>query len=1044
MRNYTLSPTFITRSPLLSLNHYIAKVLTSNDLSELKLAYQDPIVQQALFLASPVLLEENRKWQLGEVTGSDESRLAQALWRYLLRMSSRCTPFGLFAGVSVGNWANENKVRTAQYAAHQAHTRLDMEYLGALSQQLSQQPDIRAALRFYPNNSLYSNGEKLRYVDYHYDKKRRVHQIVGIDDSEYVQAVLTRAATGALPSELAQVLVSEEISYEEALAFIEEMIDSQVLISELDPTTTTTSPSPSQGGEYQQDSQLTGKLIGDLKENIDYLLNPKHFQFPPSDNFKEKLTKIGVPYELSRLFQTDLEKNTSICHLDKKIAGSLRRGISLLNRLGSKPQETTMSKFAAAFSERYESEELPLLEVLDVETGIGYVQRGDTQGDINPLVDNLMIGVEGDGNSKIDWNEKQAFLFKKLLVAHQEKAYETTITFQEIEKFEEHWDDVAPSLSVMFSPLSNGDVILENAGSRATRLLGRFTTMSAEIHDWCATIAAAEQAATPNAIIAEIVHLPENRVGNILMRTTFRPYEIPYLAQSSVAEDFQIPLQDLMLSVRGDEVILRSKRLNKRIIPALGNAHNYSYNALPVYHFLCDLQSHKERSGFGFYWGNLSNQFKFLPRVRYENLILHRATWQFKKTDYELLTKSKNDELMQNVAAFRQQWNMPERVLMVQGDNELLIDFRHELSVQTLVQEIKNLSNITLAEFLFDEQNALVQDEQGCNYTNECVAVFLKEKVESEKAGEKEREKEKRVERENINNLNLINSTNNLNRSFSTGSEWLYFKIYCGAATADELLCSYIFPVIQAMEDEGLLEKWFFIRYADPKNHLRIRFRLSNKKHLGAVTQAFYDALEMPLAQKQIWKLQTDTYEREIERYGAATMELSETLFCIDSNATLDLLSNLEHFQSDYRWLYAMISIDALFNAFDYSLSQKTRLMEHLKTAFAKEHGMNKHLRKQLNEKYATFDTSIKTLFLAEAEDDNLAFLQRHAALKQADFTPIALKIKQLCNENQLNDLLGSYIHMMLNRLFKSKQRTYEMVVYDFVYKNYQRMGFVK
>ncbi len=611
----------------------------------------------------------------------------------------------------------------------------------------------------------------------------------------------------------------------------------------------------------------------------------------------------------------------------------------------------------------------------------------------------------------------------------------------------------------MFSPLSNGDVILENAGSRATRLLGRFTTMSAEIHDWCAAIAAAEQAATPNAIIAEIVHLPENRVGNILMRTTFRPYEIPYLAQSSVAEDFQIPLQDLMLSVRGDEVILRSKRLNKRIIPVLGNAHNYSYNALPVYHFLCDLQSHKERSCFGFYWGNLSSQFKFLPRVRYENLILHRATWQLKKADYELLTKSKSDELMQNVAVFRQQWNMPERVLMVQGDNELLIDLRHLLSVQTLVQEIKNLSNITLAEFLFDDQNALVQDEQGGNYTNECVAVFVaptsvgvENAVVPTSVGIKNTVAPTSVGVKNEQVLTSIDTTQNLSptkvgatvRSFSTGSEWLYFKIYCGSATADELLCSYIFPAIQAMEDEGLLEKWFFIRYADPKNHLRVRFHLSDKKHLGAVTQAFYDSLETPLAQKQIWKLQTDTYDREIERYGAATMELSETLFCIDSNATLDLLSNLEHFQSDYRWLYAMISIDALLNAFDYSLSQKTRLMEHLKTSFGKEHGMNKHLRKQLNEKYATFEAQIKMLFLAEAEDENLAFLQLHAALKQEGFTPIALKIKQLCNENQLNDLLGSCIHMMLNRLFKSKQRTYEMVVYDFAYKNYQRMGFVK
>jgi lantibiotic biosynthesis protein len=1021
MKNYQLSPKLLLRTPLLALNDLIHKVLKSSDLSVLKAAYQSGLLQKALFLASPVLWEENQKWQRDEIAESDVMHLAQALWRYLLRMSSRCTPFGLFAGVTMGEWSNENNV-VLQSADYQAHTRLDMEYLGALAQQLSQQEDIKEVLRFYPNNSLYESGERLRYVDYRYDKKRRIHQIVAIDNSVYIQHLLAVAKYGATRYELVQSIVSEDITFEEATDFIEEVIASQVLISELDGSTT--------GKEQAIYTFLKSYLKANKQEewlkNVVYILEKSNYQLPPSEEFKAALTNLAVPYELNRLFQTDLEKKAKSCQLDKKIAGQLRKGLSFLNRLAVPPQESNLKKFADAYTERYESKELPLLEVLDVETGIGYLQLGDTQGDINPLVDGLFVGTTSSSNQTISWNTKQTLLLQKLLKAHQEQAKEVVFTHKEVEHFEEKTDDISASISVMFGIVGTVDnqplIHLEHAGGNATRLLGRFTSMSEDIHQWCCDIAAAEQSNVPDAIIAEIVHLPENRVGNILMRSNFRAYEITYLAKSSVAEDYQIPLQDLMVSVQNGTVILRSKRLNKRIIPALGNAHNYSHNALPAYHFLCDLQTQNKRSAFGFHWGAMANQFSFLPRVRYENLIVHRATWQLKKADYEALAKWKDNELMEKTAEWKAKYQLPDRVMIVQGDNELLIDLRHELSVKTFIQEIKNLSNVQLAEFLFDEGNATIKDTENGVYTNEFVAVFTAAAT--------------------VTTTSIVEESTpqvtNTERSFSIGSEWLYFKIYCGAATADELLCTIIYPMVQDFLEKNWIDQWFFIRYADPKNHIRIRFRLKNQDSLGKVSNAFYDNLATAIAQKQIWKLQTDTYEREIERYGNGTMALSEELFCVDSNATLDFLSQIDSFQSNYRWLYGVVAIDAMLNAFGYNLDQKTKLLEIMKTSFGKEFGMNKHLRKQLNEKYDTYEQQIQILFQNDIEDENLAFVKQCAYQCQLNLEPIAAQIKALLPENQMANVLSSYIHMTMNRLCKSKQRMYEMVVYDFAFKNYQ------
>ena len=416
MKNYHLHSKLLLRTPLLAQNTYIAKILKTNDLAILKIAFQDIILQEALFLASPVLYEECIKWLRGDIAASEELHLAQGLWRYLLRMSSRCTPFGLFAGVSVGEWSNENNITLGQVADNQRNTRADMEYLGALAQHLSQQADIRAQLRFYPNNSLYESGEKLRYVDYHYEGKRRVHQIVAIDNSVYVQAVLDAARQGATPSDLTKAIVSDDISEAEALDFVHEMIASQVLISELDGKVTGSSTlSISEGKGTENTAKFTPlQFLNFVKGLQDIDNQPLGVSPEQYKALAKSLDELAVPYELNRLFQTDLEKPTLQCSLDKKIAGSLRKGLSLLNRLAVAPRETNLKKFADAFSERYETQELPLLDVLDVETGIGYLQISDTQGDINPLVDDLMVGSVGSSTQNIHWDNRQAFLFKKL------------------------------------------------------------------------------------------------------------------------------------------------------------------------------------------------------------------------------------------------------------------------------------------------------------------------------------------------------------------------------------------------------------------------------------------------------------------------------------------------------------------------------------------------------------------------------------------------------------------------------------------------------
>ena len=128
------------------------------------------------------------------------------------------------------------------------------------------------------------------------------------------------------------------------------------------------------------------------------------------------------------------------------------------------------------------------------------------------------------------------------------------------------------------------------SGPSGARLLGRFCHADELLWRQTETHLRAEEAQQPGAVYAEIVHLPQGRIGNILSRPVLREYEIPFLGRSGAPEERQIPITDLLVSVRGNQIVLRSRRLQREIVPRLSSAHNFTNRSLGVYRFLCTLQ----------------------------------------------------------------------------------------------------------------------------------------------------------------------------------------------------------------------------------------------------------------------------------------------------------------------------------------------------------------------------------------------------------------------------------------------------------------------
>jgi hypothetical protein len=228
----------------------------------------------------------------------------------------------------------------------------------------------------------------------------------------------------------------------------------------------------------------------------------------------------------------------------------------------------------------------------------------------------------------------------------------------------------------------------------------------------------------PDKIIAEIAHLPEARTGNILKRPHLREYEIPYLAKSTLPLSQQITIDDLWVSIQNNRIILTSKKRNKEVLPRLTNAHNYESKALPIYHFLCDLQSQNKKTSLGFSWPRLADDHPFLPRVVYKETILSKAKWHLRTLEIKALMAHYDNEvlLLSAIEKWRKLFQVPKYVQLVEGDNTLLIDLEHFYSIQLLLASIKNKKQCVLEEFLFTEDT--IVNRKSERFTNECIITL--------------------------------------------------------------------------------------------------------------------------------------------------------------------------------------------------------------------------------------------------------------------------------------------------------------------------------
>lgn len=735
---YRALDNFVLRTPsksLSSLKNLLRKEDVLND--ELKQFCSDPHFQEALFLASPNLYEVLIDYLKTEkLTSKKRDKLKLSLLKYISRMSSRSTPFGLFSGYTIGTFNHNTDLELNDISMFSRFTRLDMQYLVALSKNFTKDKSIRKTLLFTPNTSLYKIGNQYRYIEITYlENLKRVHHIEAVESDKYLEFIfkVTKKESKSIDF-IANGLINfdPEITIEEAYLYINLLVDNQILVSNIDPVII--------GKDYLEiirDSissknelktlNLLNKLIQNLDEEV---INPVQKYY----NIKTVAEKLKTEIDLKYFFQTDLKVNLKSNFLERKILKDLKEGIIFLNKLSiisKNTSESYLDLFKTNFKKRYEDQEIPLAKALDPESGIGY-KHSDMSEIIpdNNFIDHLIIPKSGNNKNEIPWNNVNAIFHYKISQAYKNNDYIIKLYPDDLpEWIDETWDDLPDTLSLMTEIVCNDGIkkikILGTGGSSAANLFGRFCLCDRQLTAHVNSIIDIEKKINSNVILADISHLPESRIGNVICRPAFNKYEIPYLANSVKPQDYQISIDDIMISIVNNKIILRSKKLNKIILPRLTNAHNFSANSLPIYQFLCDLQLQGKRSGLGFSLGSMAKNYKFIPRIELNNVILNPAVWNLRKKDLEIFTENSNIDfdLLNAARITRNKWKMPKYILLTENDNELLIDLENRDSIKMMVDAIGEKENFIFKEFLFTDDKQILRNANEY-HTNQIVITF--------------------------------------------------------------------------------------------------------------------------------------------------------------------------------------------------------------------------------------------------------------------------------------------------------------------------------
>jgi lantibiotic biosynthesis protein len=976
---------------------------------------EDPSVQVAIDVASSDLAAA-----LARTRPDDRKagRLRGKLLRYLIRMSTRPTPFGLFAGVGLVDWGPATSLALAPEDPR-TRTRPDMGWLLDLVASFEADPEVRQSLRVAANPAVMLHGGRAFLRD-------RDGQGVSVRVTGAVRRTLELAhgstALGVLEEKL---LDTPGATPEKVVGLLDELVQQGLLRFELRPPLTGPNPAAyvSERLAGIPAARAAADGLADLLEQLAaWDKRPLQERVGTWPGLL-RLARAIHPTTSANLLQVDTALPLAGTALQVEVGAEAARAAELLLRLSPHPDGAPhLNAYRQAFAERYgQHREVPLLELVDADFGLG------------PPADH----TRDDSARQTTARRRDQLLCELALDAHRNHRLVVELDDRLLERLQT-WEPRAadaplsldlPVFVAAPSPaaIDAGDfrvIVGPNLGTIAAgRNLGRFADLlGPPALAALSEAAAAEAALAPDQLLAEVVYLPTRaRSANVAVRPAVRTDEIVFDTQPGVADEHTIAVDELVVGMQGGRLVIRWPAGGMQVIGVQGHMLN-TLHAHPAVRFLLEVAGDSRCRLAPFDWGAAA-AFPFLPRVQCGRVVLALAQWQI-----DPAAGSPEAEpagcFPDALAAWRARWSVPRHLYLAARDNRLLLDLDDPDQVELLRQELKGLQDghvAHLQEALPGPSEAWLPAAEGGHMAEIVVPLTLRRPStplpSAEPAGSRADPVPARA------------------RLRPPGSDWLYLKLYGPQPFEDQIIAEPLRTFGEFVVNAGLADGWYFLRYTDPDPHLRIRFHGEAATLLGPLIRQVCNWSGELVDAGVRTRFAFDTYEREVERYGGDEgMRAAEAVFTADSPTAAEILrlSRDQAFPYDLTTML-VVSMDHL--ARDLGLSTEERALVYQEAAAPSPDGGQEYRRRKRELRPLLGQPG------ALAETPQGTALATLLAERRDALAPTAERLSTLEADGHLwhprTVLCRSYLHLHANRLLGTNP-SHEQIAHELLRRTHE------
>lgn len=863
-------------------------------------AYRDPAFAQAVVHAAPALWESVQR-ALGDPASMKPNRLrrvALSTRKFLNRISSRPTPFGLFAGVSVGEFAGDPEDSRVRFTQGRREAVADFRWLSPVVRSLEQRLEVLKGLTVCRNPLLRWRANEI--LVFGADRADVSQSRTAIGRTPVLDCVLDKCSgnDGIAVEDLCEGVAKEfHASPGGVLGLVARLVGLEILYTSLKPKLTGGDPLEEVVRSLQR-AGVDAEGLLDIHRRIRALSGPA----TADDAGEEYSRTYAAMAEVDGADKADgagnrihFVLNSGVqLRLPDRIRQDAEEGMHILQRLSHmRLGMRGLRKYHMDFLERYGIERtVPLLTLVDPARGIGVPEDYSWPKQVAekkpPPPDEV--------NEKRE--ERLAALYSKALA---EGGREISLTEADIDElshgpFDESECQLAAELYLnlaarSWSRLAEGDYRVSlgsNPGTHSSLCTtGRFLGLLPEMNE--------DPELRPfvddeREYSASLSYYPRSHAATNLVNT--RPLGVKLIGVDTphAAGTDYVPLSRIGVKATMDGLFPvdmsdgRAVRIHSR------NSVYTPAQAPNAVRFLADMETELQRLWEPWDWGRLG-YFPFVPRVRHGRFVLSPARWSLKELKRSGFLKG--SDCLETFNRWKERWGVPRHCLAVTMDLRLLLDTENPGDVELLQAELAKADNLVLEELPGGAQTprdawGWLSDGEDV-YVSELVLSFKRRDAASAFAPERF--------------LLGVDATPELR--YLPGSQWHSFRLYTPADEITHLLKGKIGEAVERIAEAGGATP-FFVRYIDGVgSHLRVRFQNSSESDGQGQPAEFEGILREICEGAGATTFVQDGYVPEFERYGGVDLlDTTHDVFSEDSLAVLkalrgpscDLFSGLEEY----------------------------------------------------------------------------------------------------------------------------------------------------